>query len=207
MIERQFAPAAERNSEPLLGVLRHELASATKVFEVGSGTGQHAVFFGRAMPHLTWQTSDLAENHEQIVAHLQHAGLSNVQAPLPFDASNDDDHARCLPSCGDAMFSCNTAHIMSWTAVLGMISFAGKALPPGGRFVYYGPFQIGGRFNTQSNRDFDASLTARHPHMGIRDLEQVSEHAARFALSRERWYAVPANNYVVVWQKREIEQS
>ena len=192
----KYSPASVRNSAPLLNVLRHEFSSVRTVLEIGSGTGQHAVYFSRHMPDLTWQTSDLAENHMEIRAHIEDAGLDNVLEPIAFDASSAPTPAPIY----DAVFSCNTAHIMSWHAVEGMVAHAGGALNADGRFCCYGPFSRNGKFNTDSNEAFDRSLRARDSNMGIRDLDDVDELAAAASMARSRIYAMPANNYLVVWR-------
>ena len=201
MIEPQYFGASSRNCVPLRGLLEYEMRDSSNVFEIGSGTGQHAVAFANEFPHLSWQTSELAENHEQILAHIERSGLDNVLAPLTFDAASDVDHGRCRALVGDTVYSCNTAHIMSWPAAQCMFQFAGDALPAGGRFIYYGPLSIGGEFNTPSNRDFDASLRSRDADMGIRDLDDIDAVAANVGLVRERLYAMPSNNFVAVWKK------
>jgi Protein of unknown function (DUF938) len=52
------APAVARNREPILRVLRDRLPSSALVLEIASGTGEHAVWFSRALPALTWQPTD-----------------------------------------------------------------------------------------------------------------------------------------------------
>lgn len=206
MIERQYFGASERNCVPLRGLLEYELRHAKHVFEIGSGTGQHAVYFGGEFDYLTWQTSDLEENHDQIRAHIEASGLDSVRGPLVFDAANAEHHELCATAVGDVIYSCNTAHIMSWPAARSMFRFAGAALPVNGRFVYYGPLSIGGEFNTASNREFDASLRARNAKMGIRDLDEIDAVAEGVRLKRVRLYAMPANNFVAVWQKQQEQQ-
>lgn len=191
------APACERNRQPILEVLREELRDKSRVLEIGSGTGQHAVFFGAALPELSWQTSDLPENHEGILAWLGHAGLENVSAPLSLDVQSFDPGALSF----DAVFSANTAHIMGIEAVRCMFELAGKVLEEGGLFCLYGPFNFEGRFSSDSNAAFDASLKQRDRSMGIRDIEQLDRFAVTAGLSRVRLYAMPANNHVAVWQK------
>lgn len=201
MAEPDYASASVRNSEPILGVLRDELRECGRLLEIGSGTGCHAVTFGRAFPGLTWQTSDLEENHEYIAAAIRDSGLCNVSPPIELDVLD----ARRIPFADayfDAVYSSNTAHIMGFDAVSGMIELTGRLLRPGGRFLLYGPFKRGGRFNTLSNAAFDQSLRARNGAMGIRDLEAVDRLAGRHAMRRETVYAMPANNLLVVWQKR-----
>ena len=197
MPEKPFAEYAARNAAPILEVLRREFRDHSHVLEIGSGTGQHAVVFGAELPRLRWQTSDLDENHEGIMAWLQSAGLDNVEVPLSVDVRT----ATLDASTYDAAFSSNTAHIMDIDAVEKMFRLVGSALQPGGVFCLYGPFRVGGRFNTSSNEAFDENLRHRDPVMGIRDLEQLDEFASSAGMSRQRLYAVPSNNYVAVWQK------
>ena len=194
-----FAAAASRNSAPILGVLRHELRGRRTVFEIGSGTGQHAVTFAAALPELTWQTSDLGQSHDGIRAWIDEAGLDNVLPPEDFDVLTAAVPAQRY----DAVYSANTAHIMSVAAVQRMFEFAGAMLKPGGVFCIYGPFSRGGRFSTGSNEEFDASLRSRNPSMGIRDLDDLEGLAGRHGMVLARTYAMPANNLLVVWAKKE----
>ena len=192
------APAAERNAAPILDVLRFEFANVQHVLEIGSGTGQHAVAVGAAMPHLEWQTSDLDEHHAGIRAWIATAGLSNVREPVSLNVLTAD----LPPNRYDAVFSANTAHIMNSTAVEKMFALVATTLRDGGLFCLYGPFREAGAFSTPSNAEFDKSLRAQNIGMGIRDLEALDELAAAGKLRRMRRYAMPANNLLVVWQQQ-----
>jgi cyclopropane fatty-acyl-phospholipid synthase-like methyltransferase len=193
-----FSPAAIRNSEPILGVLRRELPGSRTVFEIGSGTGQHAVYFASAMPELQWQTSDLALHHELIRKRLADDGLANVLPPILVDMNDPPTLERRY----GAVFSSNTLHIMSMDAVRNLVPFVAAILRTGGRFCYYGAFRRGGSYNTPSNAAFDRSLRERDARMGLRDLEAIDRMAADAGLSRRRLYAMPANNLLVSWVKR-----
>ena len=177
--------------------MRQEFRECRSVLEIGSGTGQHAVAFARELPHLAWQTSDLDENHVAIEARIAASGLDNVRVPMSLDVRYADDPPRSF----EGVFSCNTAHIMSAGAVEAMFALVGKALQPGGTFCLYGPFRIGGLFNTASNERFDASLRSRDPEMGIRDLETLDDLAGRNGICRSGLYAMPSNNFLAAWQK------
>jgi hypothetical protein len=193
------ASAAARNSAPILGVLRHELRHCSTVFEIGSGTGQHAVAFAAALPGLEWQTSDLAQSHAGIEAWMAEARLGNVLAPLSFDVISAE-----LPGKRyDAVFSANTAHIMSYAAVCRMFRLVGGMLRRPGVFCLYGPFSRGGAFSTASNEAFDASLRSRNPAMGVRDLDDLEILAGENGMQLARVYAMPANNLLVVWAAAE----
>ena len=197
MTDRPFAEAAQRNAPAILEVLRREFRDAADVLEIGSGTGQHAVTFAAAMSGLRWQTSDLDDNHASINAWIDSAGLDRVSPPITLDVRSGEVE----PASFDAVFSANTAHIMGIDAVRRMFSVVGDALRADGVFCLYGPFRIDGRFNTESNERFDASLRHRDAAMGIRDLETLDEFGASRGLQRQRLYAMPSNNFLAVWMR------
>jgi cyclopropane fatty-acyl-phospholipid synthase-like methyltransferase len=199
MIERPSAPATERNKAPILDVLQYELRDCHTVLEIGSGTGQHAVHFAAGMPQLSWQTSDLRENHAAIAAWVDWSGLDNVLAPLEIEVSRSD---AALGSF-DAVFSANTAHIMSFPEVECMFGLVGKVLHGGGKFCLYGPFNRDGAFTSESNKRFDGSLRMQEASMGIRELEDLSALAELAGLGEQKIYAMPSNNLIVVWRKQE----
>ena len=192
------SPAAERNREPILAVLREHFAGRTRVLEIGSGTGQHAVHFAAALPHLQWQTSDLPENHAGIAAWIEASGLRNVLAPVAFDAA---DPAHWPDARFDAVFSANTLHIMGWPEVESLFAHLPRVLAPDATLVVYGPFNLGGKFTAPSNEAFDAQLRAGDPRRGIRDLEAVQALATRAGLTFVADVGMPANNRCVVWRR------
>jgi SAM-dependent methyltransferase len=194
------SPAAERNREPILAVLREHFAACRRVLEIGSGTGQHAVHFAAALPHLQWQASDLPDNHAGIRAWIDASGLANVQPPLLLDAAREDTwpDARF-----DAVFTANTLHIMGWPEVEALFANLPRVLAPGARLVVYGPFNIGGEYTAPSNAAFDAQLRAGDPKRGIRHLEDVQALAAKAGLSFVADMPMPANNRCLVWIARD----
>jgi SAM-dependent methyltransferase len=191
------APSCERNREPILQVLREHFAGRRRVLEIGSGTGQHAVHFAAAMPWLQWQCSDRAENLSGIDAWLAHAALPNTPPPLELDVAQGPWPA---PSF-DAAFSANTLHIMGWAEVERFFAGLGRTLAADAVLVVYGPFNYDGKFTSESNRAFDASLKARDPRMGIRDAEAVDVLAAAIGLRLHDDVAMPANNRCRVWRR------
>lgn len=198
MTARPFAAATERNASPILAVLRKEFAKAVRILEIGSGTGQHAVRFGRELGHLTWQTSDLEENHPGIRAWIDEARVANVLAPLALDVRD----ASLPPRSYDGVFTANTAHIMSLSSVQRMFALAGHVLEELGVFCLYGPVRRNGEFNTESNAAFHRSLKLQDPAMGIRDLEDLDGFGRDHGLRRRRLYSMPANNSLAVWEKQ-----
>jgi SAM-dependent methyltransferase len=193
------APATERNREPILAVLRERFAACRDVLEIGSGTGQHAVHFAAALPHLRWQTSDLPENHPGIRAWIAAAGLDNVLPPLALDVARADTWPERRY---DAVFSANTLHILGWPEVEALFAHLPRVLAPAARVVVYGPFNVGGRFTAPSNAAFDARLREDDPRRGIRDLEAVRALADAAGLDFVADLGMPANNRCVVWERR-----
>jgi cyclopropane fatty-acyl-phospholipid synthase-like methyltransferase len=197
MPDKPFSPAAERNQGPILEVLREHFADRSRVLEIGSGTGQHAVHFARALPQLVWQCSDVTPNLAGIRQWLSEAALPNTPAPLAFDVNDASEPLGRF----DAAFSANTLHIMSWAEVQRLFERLPALLEEGSLLVVYGPFNYDGRFTSPSNAEFDASLRAVHPLRGIRDAEAVDALAAAagFALIEDR--AMPANNRCRIWRR------
>jgi cyclopropane fatty-acyl-phospholipid synthase-like methyltransferase len=203
MTAKPSAPAAVRNRQPILEVIANEFRDCKSVLEIGSGTGQHAVFFAESMPWLNWQTSDLAENHAGIRSWIAGAGLANVRDPILLDVERADEFEARF----DGVFSSNTAHIMSLNGVRCMFDVIGRLLPDGGAFCLYGPFNQNGEFSSDSNRRFDASLRRQNPAMGVRNLEELDEFAKKQSMHRDRLYAMPANNQIAVWRKSEYRDN
>jgi SAM-dependent methyltransferase len=194
---KQFSPACERNREPILAILREAFANCGRVLEIGSGTGQHGVYFGKHLPHLSWQTSDLPPNHPSIIAWQKEAGLPNVLPPLALDTGAGNWPQGPF----DGVFSANTCHIMAWPEVEAMFAGIGRILQPGGVVCIYGPFNYAGKFTSASNAQFDASLKLQAPHRGIRDFEAVNRLAALQGLRLDADHAMPANNRLLVWRR------
>src|SRR5690606_14577228 len=101
------APSCDRNRDPILAVLRERFAGHRRVLEIGSGTGQHAVHFGAAMPWLDWQCSEFADKLAGIRLWLDEAALPNTPAPIALDVARGP-----WPAGGrfDAVFTSNTLH-------------------------------------------------------------------------------------------------
>jgi len=194
---KPYAQSCQNNRAPILEVLRIELADKSRLLEVGSGTGQHAVYFAPELPKLVWQTSDLVEAHAGIRAWLGEAGLTNVLPPLALDVGQGE-----WPSGRyDAVFSANTAHWMSWSEIECFFSGVGNTLEVGGAFCLYGPFNYHGDYTSKSNARFDRWLKERDPLSGIRDFEAVDDLAREAGLTLEKDYEMPANNRMLVWSK------
>ena len=195
--KRPNAEACSRNREVISEVLKFEFSNCLKVLEIGSGTGQHAVFFSKYLPNITWQTSDLSCNHKGINNWIKYSGLLNVKPPINLDVERD----KAVIGQYDAVFSSNTAHIMNIKSVELMFSLVGVILSRNNKFCLYGPFKINGSFNSESNKQFNNLLFDQNSAMGIRDLEDLDGFAKNSELTRTALYAMPANNYTVVYTK------
>jgi len=194
------SPAAARNRDPILAVLREVLPPGGMVLEIASGTGEHAVHFAGALPGLTWQPSDVAEESlGSIAAHRAFAALPNLLAPLRLDVT-----APSWPAArADALVCINMLHISPWAAAEGLMAGAERLLAPG-KFLYlYGPFKQDGRHTAPSNAAFDDSLRARHPEWGVRDTGELADLARRHGLALVRQVGMPANNLSLIFRREE----
>ena len=199
-MDKPFSPACENNRDPILALLIPLLADKSSVLEIGSGTGQHAVWFAKNMPQLRWQTSDLQHNHAGINQWLNAYPSPNLLPPIELDML--DTVGSNWPNGGfDCIYSANTAHIMPWEAVVNMLAQVRLRLCSNGLLCLYGPMQYQGVIEPQSNRDFDASLQQQASHMGIREFHQINRLAAEAGLVLLDDHAMPANNRLLVWQK------
>ena len=194
-MEKPNAPSCEKNRDPILGVLQTHFADRRRVLEIGSGTGQHAIYFAERLPHLHWQTSDRPENLPGIVAWLADAALPNTPPPFEFDVQ-----AAWPDGAYDAVFSANTLHIMPWPAVEAFFAGLPAVLTAGAKLVIYGPFNYGGQFTSESNARFDVWLKEKAPHQGIRDAEKVFALAESAGLRLREDCEMPSNNRCLVWQ-------
>ena len=195
-MEKPYSIACEKNRAVIVVELERLLVETRSVLEIGSGTGQHAVYFARHLQHLTWQASDVIDNHRGIKLWVDEAGLDNLRTPIVFDVTQQAP----LADKYDAIFMANTLHIMPWDSVVECISKAAQYLNPNGLLIVYGPFNYNGQFTSDSNANFDQWLKKADPARGIRDAEKVNAEAEKHRFSVEEDIAMPANNRLLVWR-------
>jgi len=192
-----FSQAAENNKIHICDRLCDVLKPCRHLLEIGSGTGQHATYMAPRLPQLVWQTSELAENLENVLARLEAEGAENIRTPIKLDVSA---HPWGLSAC-DVIYSANTVHIMSWAHVEHLFRGVGEILENNGFLCLYGPYKYNGEFTTPSNQRFDQWLKDQDPVSGIRDFEAVDELAQDHGLVLREDFAMPANNQLLVWQR------
>ena len=195
---KPYAESCDQNRDPIFQVIEPYLASRNNVLEIGSGTGQHAVYFAEKSPHLIWHTSDRAEYHSGIIKWLDDSCLENMNRPVVLDVS----HSPWPMINVDAVFSANTTHIMHWQDVEALFDGVGNVLTETGVFILYGPFNFDGRFTSDSNLQFDQRLKSRDPFSGIRNFEDLDELAELAGLQFVNNHEMPHNNRTLVWQKK-----
>lgn len=197
-ITKPFSESSEQNKAVILEVLKPRFAAVKTVLEVASGTGQHAVHFANALPHLSWQPTDLEHNLLGIQQWINDSGLDNVHAPKALDVSSE---AWALPSF-DAIYSANSFHIMSQQNVRDFFARIAHHINPNGLITIYGPFNYQGTFTSESNARFNEWLTTRDPLSGIKAFEWCDEMAQTAGFQLLDDVEMPHNNRILCWQKR-----
>ena len=198
---KPFSESCEQNKQVILDVLKNEFSDIQHVLEIGSGTGQHAVFFAQYLNHLVWQCSDRHENLSGIKTWLDDADLANIPMVLELDVLADN-----WPDLKtDAVFSANAVHIMSWQAVEAMFRGIDQLLNEEGLLCLYGPFNYNDAYTSESNARFDEWLKARDSQSAIRDFEAVDQLAQNIGLCLINDHTMPANNRTLIWQRKSVQ--
>ncbi len=197
-MNKPCAAACDQNREPIESVLSQFVEGRSRVLEIGSGTGQHAVYFGARFPWLSWQTSDLLEHHAGINAWIDDSGLDNVLAPIELDVS-----AEWPTQQYDLVFTANTLHIMDDVEADAFISRVSGCMHAASYLLVYGPFNYQGRYTSQSNARFDVWLKQRDPASGIKNFDWLRDRAKLSGLECAHDFAMPANNRMLVWRLQD----
>jgi Protein of unknown function (DUF938) len=199
MWQKPYSQACENNKAPILAVLRRTLTDEVTVWEIGSGTGQHAVHFAAGLPHVFWQPTDLSPNLAGMSLWIDEAALGNLLPPLALDVRDDP-----WPCDGlEAAFTANSLHIMSWAEVCIFYARLGRYLLPGAIFCSYGPFNVRGEYTSGSNARFDIWLKTQNPLSAIRDIGALGTLADAAGIDLVEDHAMPANNKLLVWRRRQ----
>lgn len=199
---KPFAAAAEENRHVIMEILAPRFATTRAVLEVGSGTGQHAVFFASQFPHLQWIATEREDQLAGLRLWVEESALSNLQGPYALDVSQSTWPIESV----DGVFSANTLHIMSWPEVEMFFLGTGRVLAENGLICIYGPFNYDGEYTSESNRRFDSWLKQLNPKSGIRDVTELKPLAEKNGLVLVEDVAMPVNNRILVF-KKSIELS
>ncbi|WPU66838.1 DUF938 domain-containing protein [Peredibacter starrii] len=203
-MEKPFSAACERNAGPILGVLKEHITHEHKrLLEIGSGTGQHAVYFAGEFPWMEWHPSDLKVNHAGMIQWFKEAKLQNILPPVKLDVGKDD-----FPKLKfDVVYTANTFHIMHWKECKSFMKLLGHRLREGSLAMIYGPFNYNGEFTSESNREFDQTLKARDPLSGIRSFEDVNNNMEKNGFELLEDQEMPANNRMLVYRRLKFVKS
>ena len=194
-----FAPAAERNRDPILSVLRRVLPPSGIVLEIASGTGQHSAFFSKHLHSLRWQPSDMtADALASIHAWVEAESRANLLAPIELDVRQ----AAWPIEEANAVLCINMIHISPWETSEALFAGAQLLLSEGAPLVTYGPYRLHGTHTAPSNAAFDENLRARDPRWGVRDIDDLTELATRTGFELEERVDMPANNMTLIWRRR-----
>lgn len=202
MKEKQFAPATERNRDPILAVLQQVLPATGTVLEIASGTGEHAVYFAPRLKPRFWLPSEANPIlRESILAWEEEFPCDSLYPPLAIDVQAHDPWLKPHQEIS-AIVAINLIHIAPWQACEGLMQGAGELLPQGGVLYLYGPFKREGVHTAESNAHFDLSLQQQNPQWGVRDLEAVVSLAQAHQLELQDVIPMPANNFSVVFSHK-----
>jgi len=193
---KPYSESCVQNQEPILNIIQPLLTDKKNILEIGSGTGQHAIYLAEKMPHLIWQTSDQSQYHSGIMQWLSEANLDNTRDPLVLNTSQSEWPDLTV----DAVFSANTVHIMHWNDVVNLFSGVGQLLQEKGVFILYGPFNYNGKYTSESNARFDVWLKKQDPLSCIKHFEEVNALAKNAGLTLVSDYEMPANNRILYWK-------
>ena len=195
--EKPYALSCDRNSEPILGALKEIITNQKSLFEVGAGTGQHAIFMAPHFPNMFWTLADQEDRHEGINMWLKDFPRSNVRGPVEYSIGNSE-----IKGDVDVVFTANVIHIISWELSLKLFDDVSQKLPADGLFLIYGAFNYDGKFTSESNEKFEAWLKEKDPQSGIRDFEKVVSELSMRSMELAEDKEMPANNRLLVFKKK-----
>ena len=197
MNKKPYADSCDQNRDAILNIIQPLLLSSKSVLEIGSGTGQHAVYFSERLPHLTWNSSDRVENIEGIKLWLSENDSKKTPPPVELDVTQE-----AWPEISfDTVFTANTCHIMNQRSVEIMFKRIGDLLPDDGQLIIYGPFNYNQQYASTSNQQFDQWLKLRNPESSIRNFEDLNDLAEKSGMTLVGDYEMPANNRILHWKK------
>lgn len=197
-MNKPYSESCDQNQDHILSIISPLFSSSKSVLEIGSGTGQHAIYFAKNMPQLTWHTSDCLDYHAGINSWLSESGIDNIEKPFELNVST----SRWPRFDVDGVFTANSVHIMSDEDVVNLIEGVAGLLKPKGNFIIYGPFNYKGEYSSESNQRFDRWLKERDAASCIKHFETIVAQAKNNGMSLITDYEMPANNRILHFIKR-----
>lgn len=197
-----FSPSCERNKQVIWESLQPHISNSAHVLEVGSYSGQHAIYFCQKKPDLLWQPSDLYQYIEGLKRNFHLANLANISTPIEINVAAEKHWPK---QKFDIIYSANTLHIMSWKQVEKLFDNIKVCLKESSLVCIYGPFKYQSKFTSASNEEFQQWLQDRNPESGIRDFEAVARLAKKVGLELIQDITMPANNQLLIWKNKKHE--
>jgi len=200
---RLFFSATLRNRDCIGDVLSRIIKKGS-VLEIGSGSGEHGVFFQKRFPGIIWQTSDPELVHRKSISSwIEYENLTKkMPQPLEIDVEKIPwKIPLILANSLQGIVSINMIHVAEWTCTVALFRESAKLLKNGQFLMLYGPFRIGNKHTSKSNYLFDNSLKMQNDLWGIRDLKEVSEEGKKNGFSQEDIIDMPANNFSIIYRK------
>ncbi len=201
---RPYAESADQNKRVIAEVLEKLFVTPGNVLEIGAGTGQHALYFASLFPHLYWTPSDVSSQIRMLDQGIVDSGFANVSVSLTLDVDVVAKLVKSMQTLSeqyDYIYTANTLHIMSWASCINLLSLVSSVLPSGGIMVSYGPYNVDGKFTSDSNARFEQWLKQRNPVSGIRDIADLRREGLERHLEIKQVIEMPANNKILVWSK------
>ena len=201
---RLFFSATQRNKDCIGDVLSRIIKKNGSILEIGSGSGEHGVFFQKRFPEITWQTTDPDLLHRKsIISWIDYEKL-NKKMPQPLELDVEYIPWKIplkLARSMQGIVSINMIHVAKWNCTISLFKGAGEFLKRGQFLLLYGPFKIGNKHISQSNYLFDNTLKIQNDCWGIRNLEEVSNEAKKAGFLQEDIIRMPANNFSIIYRK------
>ena len=197
---RLFAPSAERNSAPIVNLIKRIAPEPGNALEIASGTGQHIVQLALSLPNIIWSPSDVeGERLKSISAWVESENLLNIKPPMYLDAT-ETGWAKSLPK-SNFILLVNLLHLISWDETETLISELSIALKTKGIALVYGPFMRNDQLISEGDKNFHTSLIQTDPDIGYKnDLEMLTLFSNSGLVHLET-VEMPANNAAFVLQK------
>ena len=203
MDNRLFFSATQRN-RVCIGDVLSRIIKKGSVLEIGSGSGEHGVFFQKRFPGIVWQTSDPELVHRKSISSwIEYEDLTKkMPQPLEIDVEKIPWKIPLrLAHSLQGIVSINMIHVAKWTCTKVLFEESGKLFKEGKFLMLYGPFKIGNKHTSQSNYFFDNSLKMQNDLWGIKNLEEVCNESKKNGFSKGDIIKMPANNFSIIYRK------